>query len=649
MTQTRPQSERGNARLSLRIENLKLQLGRYSVLRLTLFLAAVALPLALLYSDRAIVSSGLAVLAGLPFLLAFAFVFRRYNRLLRESLLAKGQNANYSDDRARGEPEWWTRLTSRDEPPGISTEHPYADDLNLFGRFSIFQFLDRTSTPVGRARMVELLTSQPDAVALDPRAHAARTDAIALLARRRVFRQRWPREGRPLADSYRNLFALDWIRGIQNLPDAASSRVLVWLAWVLPAITLGTYISFEMQWTRAYFLLTLPVQVLLFFYMHFRHRRLAAPHAKIVDQLSGFEALFRVAAGLRLPGQLARGGEARHGDHLKRLSVLGAAPALEIRRLSSLAGYFSFRRNPLLHGLAGVFFLYEAHVVHALSGWQTRCRSDFARWFSDLAELDALVSFASAVDTERHLCVPENLDAAPAAETGPGANPGMQAKDSAPEGEDNRVYVKAAALNHPLLSEAERVSNDVLIETRRKLWLITGSNMSGKSTFLRTVGTSLVFAMIGAPVPAARFQFRPVRLMTSMNQRDDLSRSLSLFYAEVKRIQQLQSRQEQSDPPSLFLIDEMLRGTNARERLIASSGILEHMRASPALGLVATHDLDLIELTREHADVVCYHFQEIIDESAEAGKTMSFDYRLKEGPVTSSNALRILELEGVRL
>ncbi|MCR9144936.1 MAG: hypothetical protein NXI24_22050 [bacterium] len=654
MSQTRPQSDRGHSRLSLRINQLKFQLGRYSLLRLVLFLGAVGVPLVLLYSGSVVISSRLAIFTGLPFALAFAFVYRTHHRLQRETRLAIGQRANYSDDALRGSDEWWERLPSRDEPPELSIEHEYADDLGLFGRFSIFQFLDRTATPVGRARMVDLLTSQPDQTALDPQAHAARTQAIALLSRRRVFRQRWRREGRPLAESYRKLFHLDWIQGIQNLPDAGIARPLVWLAFILPAITLGTYISFEMQWSRAYFLLTLPVQIVLFAYMHFRHRRVALTHAKIVDQLSGFEALFRVAAGLSLPRDAKQSeGEAASANlsHLKRLSVLEATPAAEIKRLSGLAGYFSFRRNPLLHGLAGIFFLYEAHVVHALSGWQRRCRSQFAGWFADLAELDALLAFSAAVDTEKHLCVPENLDAldmmtrvgaSAAAQSGPG-------ESTEPSGEENRVYIRAEDLNHPLLSPKERVSNDVLIETQKKLWLITGSNMSGKSTFLRTIGSAMLFAMIGAPVPARRFQFRPLRLMTSMNQRDDLSRSLSLFYAEVKRIEQLQSRQDQKDPPSLFLIDEMLRGTNARERLIASSGILEHMRASPALALVATHDLDLIELTRKHADVICYHFQEQIDENAASGRSMSFDYRLKEGPVTSSNALKILELEGVRL
>ncbi len=627
----RPRHERGSARLHLRITRQKIRLGRVSLLRLALFSGAILVPLLLLYAGSNVVSSAGAIFTGVPFLLAFAFVYRRYDRLQNAAKLAAGQQANYEEDRVRSEDHWWERLPSGDEAPEVAREHPYADDLSLFGRFSVFQFLDRTATPVGRARKVELLTSQPDPVALNPGAHAERARAIAALGRRPVFRQRWRRAGRPLAESYRSLFAPDWIQGIQKLPDARISRVLVWLAWILPAITLGSYIAFEMQWSRAYFLLTLPVQILLFFFMHFRHRALALPHAKIVDQLSGFEALFRVAAGL--PG-------AQESEHLGRLSVLAPTPAREIQRLASLAGYFSFRRNPLLHGLAGVFFLYEAHVVSALGEWQRRSREPFTEWFADLAELDALLSFASAVDTEEHLCVPENLEVenhdGPASEGGD-----ADAKAG--------IHLKAEALHHPLLSAAERVSNDVLIEARRKLWLITGSNMSGKSTFLRTIGTSLVFAMIGAPVPARRFQFRPVRLMTSMNQRDDLSRSLSLFYAEVKRIQQLQSRQDETRPPSLFLIDEMLRGTNARERFIASSGILEHMRSSPALALVATHDLDLIEMTQKHENVVCYHFQEIIDENAEAGKSMSFDYRLKAGPVTSSNALKILELEGVRL
>ena len=621
----RPRHVRGQARLARRVQIFKKRLGRLSALRLALFVGGVGLPLALLQAG----GSGTVVLSGAPLFVAFGFVFYFYGRLQRKLRLAEGQLANYAEDQARGEPGWWNRLPASDAPPGIADDHPYSDDLSLFGRFSVFQHFDRTATPVGRARLVELLTSQPDAVALDASAHAARTDGIRFLARRSVFRQRWRREGRPLAETYRRLFDLSWIAGIQNLPDARMPRVLVWIAYILPAITLGTYIGFEMQWTRAYFLLTLPVQFVLFFILHFRHHHLAGTHAKIVDQLSGLDALFRVAAGLGGMNQSEPAAGLDRQPHLRALSVTASGPAREIRLLSSLAGYFSFRRNPLLHGLAGIFFLYEAHVVFALGAWQRRCRADFARWFVDLAELDALLACACVGDTEPDCCFAENLD---------------HSDDS-----ESALCVEARNLSHPLIARAERVANDVTIQTGQKLWLITGSNMSGKSTFLRTIGTALVFAMIGAPVIASRFRFRPLRIMTSMNQRDDLSRSLSLFYAEVKRIKQLQTASEADHPRALCLVDEMLRGTNARERLIASSAILEHLRESPALALVATHDLDLIELTRKHDDVVCYHFQEIIDETAGAGQTMSFDYRLKEGPVTSSNALKILELEGVRL
>ena len=402
----RPRHVRGQARLARRVQIFKKRLGRLSALRLALFVGGVGLPLALLQAG----GSGTVVLSGAPLFVAFGFVFYFYGRLQRKLRLAEGQLANYAEDQARGEPGWWNRLPASDAPPGIADDHPYSDDLSLFGRFSVFQHFDRTATPVGRARLVELLTSQPDAVALDASAHAARTDGIRFLARRSVFRQRWRREGRPLAETYRRLFDLSWIAGIQNLPDARMPRVLVWIAYILPAITLGTYIGFEMQWTRAYFLLTLPVQFVLFFILHFRHHHLAGTHAKIVDQLSGLDALFRVAAGLGGMNQSEPAAGLDRQPHLRALSVTASGPAREIRLLSSLAGYFSFRRNPLLHGLAGIFFLYEAHVVFALGAWQRRCRADFARWFVDLAELDALLACACVGDTEPDCCFAENLD-----------------------------------------------------------------------------------------------------------------------------------------------------------------------------------------------------------------------------------------------
>ncbi len=611
----RSRHERGQARLRLRLERLNRRLTLLSTLRLLAFAATFVIPGVLLYAGN-ILAPTWSVLTGLPGLVGFAISLYFYGRVRRERELALGQIDLYAGDATRCENDWWEQLPPAPPPEDLDREHAYADDLNLFGRFSIFQFLDRTTTPGGRRRLSNLLTGQPDASALDPAAWQERGAAVRELCDRRLFRFRFRRRGRSIAamPGFHKLFDLAWIEHIRNLPDAPAGLVSLWAARILPPLTLAAYIGHEMHWSPAYHYLTLPVQILLFIWMHYRHRKTAQAHGPVADQLAGFDRLFASTAGFRMIA-----------PYLRALSVFEERPAREIRRLASLAGYFDFRRNPLLHGLAGIFLLYEGHVVHALAQWQKRCRHDFAGWFEDLADLDALAALSALRDTDASLCFPENL-----------ANDG-----------DADLLIEAKDLAHPLLPGNERVANDFALRRDRKIWLITGSNMSGKSTFLRTVGTALVLALAGAPVCAREFRFRPLRLMTSMNQRDDLARSLSLFYAEVKRIKKVQDASLLTGPPSFLLVDEMLRGTNARERFLASRGILEHLRKSPAAAMIATHDLDLVEQIEGetgNSDTASYHFEEIVTDSG-----MSFDYTLKDGPVRSSNALKILEMEGIQL
>jgi DNA mismatch repair ATPase MutS len=210
-------------------------------------------------------------------------------------------------------------------------------------------------------------------------------------------------------------------------------------------------------------------------------------------------------------------------------------------------------------------------------------------------------------------------------------------------GEKSGPIIQSKNIGHPLIPYHARVTNSFEIEALGTVILITGSNMSGKSTFLRTVGANLCLAYAGSAVCAQTLQTLPFRLFASMNVTDSLNDGISFFYAEVRRLKALlDALESQHLQPLFFLIDEIFRGTNNRERRIGSEAYLRALAARYGTGLISTHDLDLVRLADEIPMLQNYHFREDVE-----GDRMIFDYRLHAGPSPTTNALRIMAQAGL--
>ncbi|HCT52509.1 MAG TPA: hypothetical protein DF712_08615 [Balneola sp.] len=208
---------------------------------------------------------------------------------------------------------------------------------------------------------------------------------------------------------------------------------------------------------------------------------------------------------------------------------------------------------------------------------------------------------------------------------------------------DADALFKAEELGHPLIPENQKVANDFEIHSGKDLFLITGSNMAGKSTFLRTVGINLVLAYSGAPANAKSLNTGLYRIFTSINVNDSLGDGLSHFYAEVKRLRELLDElNKDEDQPLFFFVDEIYKGTNNKERYAGSAAFLREVAGKNGIGMVSTHDLELADLESEIDALSNWHFVE----SIEGGK-MSFEYKLKSGPCPSTNALEIMRMEGL--
>jgi len=206
-----------------------------------------------------------------------------------------------------------------------------------------------------------------------------------------------------------------------------------------------------------------------------------------------------------------------------------------------------------------------------------------------------------------------------------------------------RLEFSGRALGHPLIPANEKVCNDFALNDEQEIAIITGSNMSGKSTFLRTLGVNLCLAFAGAPVNAGSLETTLFRVFTCIKVSDSVTDGISYFYAEVKRLKALLLASDTGDGlPLFFLIDEIFRGTNNIERHIGSRSYVRALANRPVVGAIATHDLELVKLADEMPETVNYHFREEVRDGR-----MIFDYKLRPGPCPTTNALKIMESEGL--
>ena len=606
------QLEKQIARLERRAKSLNEISRKYWIARRIVFVCGALLALAFCnFAGR----TAAWVVAGV-LVIVFSVVTFFHNKvrdsLTRNSLLIeikKIQIARIHLD--------WEHIPPSDPLAHPIPGHAFETDLDITGERSLHRLLDCAVTKEGSERLKAwLLNALPDAQLIARRqtlvqelkAHSWFRDKLQLLsavARRNVGPSR-PRAG--TSNLWNSSILVDWLKRTERKGSLLSTVVLL---FVLSALNIVTIVLSVLEvippiWPITFVIYTGTILL--------KQGRIATAWGELQGlekMLTHFQIVFRYL-------------ESRCYENTPGVANIcalfvdeGRRPSVEMKRLGRLAAALGIRTNPILSLLVHLLVPWDFFFTYRLELLKDELAHLMPRWLDAWHELEALNSLANFAYLNPHYVVPELSS------------------------DTNRFA--ARKLGHPLLKPDSKVCNDFELSEGQKIVILTGSNMAGKSTFLRTIGVNLCLAYAGAPVNAEKLDTSLFRIFTCIKVSDSVQDGLSYFYAEVKRLQALLAAASmKGELPVLFLIDEIFRGTNSRERLIGSRSYIRATSQTTAVGLVATHDLELIKLADEIKGVVNHHFREEVYDGR-----MVFDYRLRPGPCPTTNALKIMRLEGL--
>ncbi len=575
--------------------------------RLVAFIAAAAPFLWSLEPGARFSMAWIAVAILLPAL--FLGLVLHHNQLNRRrewyDLLAK-----LNDEGRRRIARDWETLRERDSDDS-APDDPYASDLDLFGHGSLFGLLATVGTPPGRSQLRRFLLE-----AATPAAVRERQAAVAELAPLIDVREEITVRGRLMSETTSTGIE-GFLRWAESDPWLSRRRGLVWTA---RSFTLATATLFALNVAGL------------------------VPYTAWLTML-GANLTFTFAVGKKLHGAFkrafAREGAFQQYAEAYRLLCMTTFTTPLLRRLQSrltAAGLTAHTQMKRLHRLASLsevrysmlyvpiqsFTLWDFHVLLRLERWQATAGRHARDWAAALGVVDALAALSTLHFDNSDWIFPNIAD-------------------------DDSPLIEARGLGHPLIPDDARVVNDVRIGPPSRFLFITGSNMSGKSTLLRAIGTNAVLARAGAPVCAAAMSLPSLRIESSMRVHDSLQRGLSHFMAELQRLKGvLEAARGVTDGGGvvLYLLDDIFQGTNTAERRIAARKVITHLLKTQAIGAVTSHDLQLADTEELSAAADPVHFSETVERGPD-GPRITFDYKLRPGIATSQNALKLLEIVGL--
>jgi len=481
--------------------------------------------------------------------------------------------------------------------------HPYSNDLDIFGNSSLFQSINRTTFSKSEDTLADWLLFPADSNEINER-----NEAVMELSKNIEWRQRLFIRGYTLkknSDALNNL-----IKWVTKESKYSFQKGFILLCYILSGITLLS-IALSIIFSIYY------IPILLIFInlmIIWKSKNIVKQsHNDVTNNSNVLETygdvLHEIENGNFISLKL---------NKLKELlKSKNNFASKEIKRLSSIVSSFDLRYNVIAHPFLNTLLFWDIHQVNKLEKWKST-NKNISKWFHSVGEFETLSSFSNFYFNNPNWCFPKIIE--------------------------NHFFFDAKNLGHPLIVTKDRVCNNLSINGKGKILLISGSNMSGKSTFLRTIGVNFILAMAGSCVCATEFVFSPIRILSSMRINDSLKNNTSTFFAELKKLELIIKMVEKKEKVFL-LLDEILKGTNSIDRNIGSSALIKQFILKETVGIIATHDLALTEMSKEFpSNIENYNFDIKIN-----NEDLYFDYLLNKGVCTSLNASILMKKMGINI
>ncbi|MDB5122843.1 MAG: mutS 5 [Mucilaginibacter sp.] len=484
-------------------------------------------------------------------------------------------------------------------------KHYYSADLDIFGNASLFQLVNRAATSAGNDKLSAWLSAPAvkDKIALKQQAVkelSAKTDWKLELQARLIFAN--TEDTNQLQKLFKYLYIPLSLPGEKWLSKYCKIAPYLLLAAIL--------LAYFYPAAKAIAILVGLINLGIVFSRAAYIKKADLIAGKIGSTLGSYAIVFDKIEKEQWQSDYCN-------DLTKKLKTNHASE--KITELSELINKLNYHLNMIVGFLLNLFFLWDIRQIIAIENWKRDNQHNLEEAFDVIGEYEALISLSSLAVNYQEWCFPSIVD-------GPA------------------YTLTAKHLAHPLIDDKKRVDNDYELNDGLHIDIITGSNMAGKSTFLRTIGINTVLALCGAPVCATAMQVSVMQVLTYMRIKDSLNESTSTFKAELDRLQMLLAAVE-SDKKVFFLIDEMLRGTNSVDKYLGSKAVIEQLIRKKAVGMVATHDLQIAELEKQYPDYIRNFYFDIQIKNGE----MLFDYKIKHGECKTFNASLLLKQIGIEV
>jgi MutS domain V/MutS domain III len=487
----------------------------------------------------------------------------------------------------------------------IPKEHFYANDLDIFGHASLYQYINRTGSEMGNSILAAWLLkpSEPETI-------IERQAAIKELVTQTEWRQQLQALGaakkiqKATETRLQNWFAED-DRFINN-------RSWILMRWLVPVVML-TVIALNItdvldNYTRNYCLLA---SALLAFYISKKVTPLHQQVSKMTGELEVLSESIKLIEGSGFRSTCLQ-------DLQKQFTQQHGKASSQLNQLKKILERLDLRFNFVVFIPLDILLQWDLQQVIALEKWKQQNHKNVIAWFTALGEFEAVNSLSTLSFNHPEWCFPVL--------------------------KEDHFFIEGKEIGHPLIQADKCVNNPLKIECAGELMLVTGSNMAGKSTYLRSIGINTILAMAGAPVCATYFCLSPVQILSSMRIADNLEESTSTFYAELKKLKTIIDKVNKNEKV-FILLDEILRGTNSLDRHTGSEALVKQLIKHNAACIIATHDVELAKMKTDYPNnILNYHFDVQV-----SNDELYFDYRLKEGICTSLNASILMKKIGIEL